>query len=67
MTITVPLDRLADFAAAHPWLTIVLVFLFGVVLPAVWSARRHAAALAVLQVFRDTVVGIAAIMISTWR
>lgn len=60
MSITVPLDRVAIFLAQHPWPAIALVFLLGVVLPAVWSTRRHAAAMAVLHVLLDTTANIIA-------
>ncbi|MBV9013751.1 MAG: hypothetical protein JO272_17225 [Pseudonocardiales bacterium] len=46
MTITLPLDPIAAFATEHLWPIVTLVFLIGVVLPAIWSTRpwrRHAA------------------------
>jgi|GraSoiStandDraft_48_1057284.scaffolds.fasta_scaffold2252371_1 hypothetical protein len=50
MIITAPLAMLATSIAEHPWLAVVLLFLFGVVLPAVWSTYppRRWAAMAVI-------------------
>jgi len=64
MTITVPIDGFATFVAEHPGPAVALVFMLGVVLPAVWSPRRHAAAIAVLQMVRDVVLGIALIVVA---
>lgn len=60
MTITLPLDPIATFLADHPWAAVALVFLLGVVLPAVWSTRRHAAAMAVLRAILDATASVTA-------
>jgi hypothetical protein len=62
MTITVPLDPIAAFATEHPWPTVTLVFLIGIVLPAAWSTRRRRrrAAMAVIQALVDTCTAVAA-------
>jgi hypothetical protein len=51
MTSTLPLDPIAAFATEHFWPIVTLVFLIGVVLPAIWSTRpwRRRAAMAVMQ------------------
>jgi hypothetical protein len=56
MTITVLLGPIASFATEHPWAAVILVFLIGTVLPAIWSTRRHRrrAAMAVIQALLDT-------------
>ena len=54
MTITLSLDWFTASLRDNPWPTIVMVFVLGVVLPAVWSTRRHAQALAVLRTILDT-------------
>jgi hypothetical protein len=58
VTITVPLDHVVSLLVEHPWPAVVFVFLVGVVLPAVWSTRRHRAAMAVLRIVRDIAVAL---------
>ncbi|MBV9011214.1 MAG: hypothetical protein JO272_04055 [Pseudonocardiales bacterium] len=55
MTITLPLDPIAAFATEHPWPIVTLVFLVGVILPAIWSTRpwRRRAAMAVMRMLLD--------------
>jgi hypothetical protein len=62
MTVTVPVDHVLVLLAEHPWLAVATVVLFGVVLPAVWSTRRHAAAMAVMRIFVDALIGVAIIV-----
>lgn len=64
MTITLPLDQIAAFAIVHPWPTVTLVFLFGVVLPAIWSTRcwRRRAAMVVIRALVDTCTAVAAMV-----
>lgn len=56
MTITLPLDPIAAFATEHPWPMVTLMFLIGVVLPAIWSTRpwRRRAAMAVMRMILGT-------------
>jgi hypothetical protein len=48
---TLPVSPIAVLLIEHPWLIVVLIFLLGVVLPAVWSTRRRRrrAAMAVIR------------------
>jgi len=59
VTITLPLTPFSILLAEHPWTAVVMVFLFGVVLPAVWVPYCRKAALDVLRIVLDTVVQIA--------
>jgi hypothetical protein len=63
MTITLSLNPIAAFATEHPWPTVALVFLIGVVFPSIWSTRcwRRRAAIAVI---RDTCMAVAAVVTS---
>lgn len=60
MTIIVPLAPIASFFAEHPWPTVVLLVLVGVVLPGIWSRKsaRRAAAAALTRELLDTAVRI---------
>jgi hypothetical protein len=53
MTITFSLDWLTTPLRDNPWPTVVLVLVLGMVLPAVWSTRHHAQAIAVLRTLLD--------------
>ena len=58
MTITLSLDWFTASLRDNPWPTIVMVLVLGVVLPAVWSTRRHTQALAVLRTILDVAAGL---------
>ncbi|MGH3783571.1 MAG: hypothetical protein ACRDRO_23860 [Pseudonocardiaceae bacterium] len=62
MTITLPIGPIATFVIAHPWPTVVLAFLIGVVLPAIWSTRPHRrrAAMAMIRTILETAMAITA-------
>ena len=63
MTITLPLDLIAAFVTEQPWPTVALVFLVGVVLPAIWSRRRfrRRAAMTVIRALLNTCRAVAAV------
>lgn len=63
MTITLSLDAIAAFVTEHPWPAVTLVFLLGVILPAIWSTRcwRRRAAMTVIRALADTCTAVAAI------
>lgn len=66
MTITLPLDPIAAFATEHPCATVTLIFLMGIVLPAIWSTHcwRRRAAMAVIRALVDICVAVAAIALA---
>ena len=59
----------ATFITEHPWPTVALVFLIGVVLPAVWSThpQRRSAAMAVIYAVLNAVTAIAAVLRAAHR
>ena len=67
MTLTVPLTPCADFLTQHPWPAVVLIFILGVVLPAVWCPRQRDAALTVLTLVLAAAAAIAAAVRGTRR
>lgn|GEM_PF-3405283 len=56
MSITLPLSPFITVLAEQPWLAVVLVFLVGVVLPAVWVPFCRQAGLEVLKLVLDAAV-----------